>query len=126
MEVKSCGGEQRVDAIVDDPSQIIPPHAVLGFDVPDHGLNCGPAFHLALDGGCGALDLAADPDAEFVRVIMTATALIDMNASNLDPGILFGVGDRARQRVTIERVAVQRLSVQHKLSAPGARHRGRD
>ena len=124
MEVKAGGGEQRVDPIAFDPAQVIPAHPVLGFDVPDHGLDGGPAFHFSLDGRRGALDLAADPNTELVRVIMTAIALVNMNASNLDPGIFFGVGDRAGQRVTIERVAMQRLRVQHELATPRARHRG--
>ena len=44
-------------------------------------------------------------------MIVAAIPLVDMDAAGLDPGQLFEIGDDRPQRVTVERVAVQRLGV---------------
>src|SRR5579883_2476262 len=92
--------------------------------VADDGLDCGPAAHLAANGGGDAAHLAADPDAELVRVVMAAITLVDMNAAGLDAGEFLHVLDHRSERMAVERVAVQRFGVEHELAAPG-RRRGR-
>src|ERR1700722_10522433 len=66
-------------------------HAVVVLEMADHGLDGRSATHLASDGLGDTPDLAGDPDLEPIRVVVTA----------------------------IIGVAVQRLGVQHELSAPG-------
>jgi hypothetical protein len=87
---------------------------------PDDRLDGGSSTHLAADGGADAADLAADPDAEFVRVVVAAIALVDMDAAGIDAGQHLQPGDHRSERVPVVRVAVQRLGVQHELTAPGA------
>jgi hypothetical protein len=50
-------------------------------------------------------------------VIVTAIALIDMDAAGFDPGELLQLGDNRPQGVAIERIAVQRLGMKHELAA---------
>jgi len=73
--------------------------------------------HLAANGARDTPHLTGDPDAEPVGVIVTAVAFIDMDAVDLDPGELLELGDHRAKRVTVIGIAVQRLGVQHKLSA---------
>jgi len=92
----------------------------LGFYVPDDRLDGGPSPYFAFDRRRGAFVLAADPNPEFVRVIVTAVALVDVDPPDLDPGVLLDVGDRTTERMTVKQIAVQRLGVQHELTALGA------
>jgi hypothetical protein len=55
---------------------------------------------------------------------VAAIAFIDVDAAGLDPGQRFQLGDHRRQSVTVERVAVQRFGVQHKLAVFGLGGRG--
>jgi hypothetical protein len=61
--------------------------------VPDHWLDGGAPPHLASDRGSDAADLAGDPDAELLRVIVPAIAFVDVDAAGLDTGQLFQFGD---------------------------------
>ena len=93
-------------------------HAVLGLQVADDRFNGGAALHLAADRGGDPASLAGDPNPELPRVVMAAIALVDMDAAGLDPGQLLQFGDDRPQGVAVERVAMQRLGVQHELAAP--------
>jgi hypothetical protein len=82
---------------------------VLGLEMADDRLDGGSSTHLAADGGGDGAHLAADPDAEFVRMVVAAIALVDMDAAGLDAGQRLQPGDHRPERVPVERVAVQRL-----------------
>jgi hypothetical protein len=114
-EVVAGGGEDGVDAVAFASFEIISVHAVLGLDMADDGLDGGAALHLAADGSGDAPDLAADPDAELVGMIVAAIALIDMDALGFDAGELFQIGDYRPEGVAVEGVAVQRLGMQPSL-----------
>ena len=79
----------------------------------------GAAAHLAADRGGDAVHLAVDPDAELLGVVVAAIAFVDVNAAGLDPGQRLQLGDHRPQSVAIKGIAVQRLGVQHKLTAFG-------
>src|ERR1051325_7227316 len=83
-EVVAGGGEDGVDAIAVAALQVVAAHAVLALDVADHRLDAGAALHLAADGLGDPAHLAADPDAEAVRVVVTAIALVDVDAAHLE------------------------------------------
>ena len=86
----------------------------------------GSPPHLAANGFGDALNLAADPDAELLFVIVAAITLVDMDAAGLNAGLLLQLGDDRPQRVAVERVAMQGFGVQHKLAAFGLGRRGGD
>jgi hypothetical protein len=98
-EVVTGGGEHRVDAVAVTAFEVISAHPVLGLDMPNDRLDGGAAAHLAADRGGDAAHLAADPDAELLLVVVTAIALIDMDAAGLDPGQRFQLGDDRAQSV---------------------------
>ena len=125
-EVVAGGGEHGIDAIAVAPFEIIAAHAVLGLDVADDRLDRGAPLHLAADRGGDAPDLAGDPDAELLLVIVAAIALVDMDAAGFDPGQLLQLGDDRPQRVAVERIAVQRLGMEHELTAFRLGRRRRD
>src|SRR5213595_2306813 len=83
----------------------------------DDWFDGGSPPHLAANGFGDAPNLAADPDAELLLVIMAAITLVDMDAAGLNAGLLLQLGDDRPQRVAVERVAVQCLAVQHELAA---------
>src|SRR5580704_8337508 len=72
------------------------------------------------------LNLAVDPDAEILFVIVAAITLVDMDAAGLNAGLLLQLGDDRPQRVAVERIAMQGFGVQHKLAAFGLGRRGGD
>jgi len=94
--------------------------------VADDGLDRGSPPHLAADGGGDAAHLAADPDAELVWVVVAAIALVDVDAPGLDAGHRLHVFDHRSERMAVEGVAVQRLGVEHELTALGRGCRRRD
>src|SRR5262249_21433977 len=118
-EVVASRGEHGVDAVAVAAFEVVAAHPVLGLEVANDRLDRGTAAHLAADRGSDAAHLAADPDAEFVCVVVTAIALVDMDAAGLDPGQRFQFGDHRPQSVAIKGVVVQGLGVQHKLAAFG-------
>jgi len=85
----------------------------------DNRLDGGAALDLTTDLGGHAACLAGNPDPELLFVIVAAIALVDMDATGLDPGQLLQLGDDRPQRVAVKRVAIQRLGVQHELPALG-------
>ena len=99
MEVEARGGEDSVDSVAGMAFEVVAAHAVFGLEMADDGLDGGAALHLALDGGGGSADLTGDPDAELVRVVVATIALIDMDALDLDAGVLLGIGDGAFERM---------------------------
>lgn len=92
---------------------------MLGLQVADDGLDGSPSFHLAADDLRRSSYLAADPNPEPVRVIVPAIALVDRDAADFDPRQSFHIGDDRPERVAVERIAVQRLGVEHELAALG-------
>ncbi len=114
-----CGGEDGVDAVAVTALEIVAVQAVVGLDVADDRLDRGASFHLAFDRGGGSPDLAGDEDAEPVRVIVTAIALVDMDAPHINAGISLDVGDSGLQRMAVEGIAVKRLGVQDNLTPLG-------
>ena len=60
---------------------------------------------------------SADPDTEFVRVVVTAIALVDMDAAGLDAGESFHLGHDRAEGMAVEGIAVQRFGVEHELAA---------
>jgi hypothetical protein len=85
IEVVALGGEHGIDAVAVAAFEIIAAHPVLGLDVPNDRLDSDAATHLAADRGGDAAHLAADPDAEFLGMVMTAIAFVDVDAAGLDP-----------------------------------------
>jgi len=102
VEVEPGCGEDGVAAVAVLPLEVIAVHPVLGLDVTDDRLDCGPSFHLAFDRGSGASHLAGDPDPEAVRVVVAAIALVDVDAPNLDAGVFLQIGDGGRERMAVE------------------------
>src|SRR5262249_39473473 len=100
------------------------PHPVLGLDVPNDRLDRGAATHLAADRRGDAAHLAADPDAEFLGVVVAAITLVDVDATGLDPGQRFQLGNYRPPGGAVEGIAV-RFGVQHKLAAFRLAGRGR-
>jgi len=98
---------------------------VFGLDVADHWLDGGPASHLATDRLGHPAHLARDPDPEFVRVVVAAIPLVDMDAPDLDAGQFLHLGDDRAEGVAVIRVAVQGLGVEHELTALGLGDWGR-
>jgi hypothetical protein len=49
----------------------------------DHGLDGSSATHLAADGLGDTPDLSGDPDLEPIRVVVTAIALVAVDAADL-------------------------------------------
>src|SRR5580704_7742441 len=94
-------------------------HAVVVFEMADHGLNGSSATHLAADSVGDTSDLAGDPDLEPIRVVVTAIAIVAVDAADLNTREPFEVGDDRTEGVAVIGVAVQRLGVQHELSALG-------
>src|SRR5215211_6165521 len=74
-EVVADGRQDGIDAVTLTTFQMIAPHVVLGFHMPDHRLDRRASLHLALEGCRGPAHLARDPDLEAVRVVMPAIAL---------------------------------------------------
>ena len=125
-EVVAGRGEDGVDAVADAAFEIVAVHAVLGLDVADDGLDSRTTLHLAPDGSRDAADLPRDPDPEPVRVVVAAVPFVDMDAASLHAGELLHVGDHGAERVPVEGIAVQRLGMEHELSALRGRHGGGD
>src|SRR5215469_18723710 len=116
-EVVAGGGEHGIDTVAAAAFEIIAAHPVLGLDMPNDRLDSGAATHLAADRGGDAAHLAADPDAEFLGVVVAAIAFVDVDATGLDPGQRFQFRDDRPQSVAVEGIAVQCLGVQYKLTA---------
>jgi len=62
----------------------------------------------------------------FSVLVVAAVALVDVDATGLDPGQFFEINDDRPQGVSVKGVAVQRLGVQHELAALGLGCRGAD
>ena len=58
-------------------------HPVAVLEMADHGLDGGPASHLAADGFGDTTDLTADPDLEAVGIVVAAIALVAVDAAHL-------------------------------------------
>ena len=118
-KVVACGGEDSIYAVALRSLEIVTAHAVLGFEMADDGLDGGSALHLAADCGGDPADLAGDPDAELVRVIVTTVALIDMDAAGLDAGKRLEPGEDGPEGVSIVGVPMQRHGMEDELAALG-------
>lgn len=105
-EVEADGGEDGVDAVAVASFEEIASHAAIGLEMADNGLHCGAALHLSFDGGGGSSDLAGNPDAELVRLVMAAIASVDMDAADLDAGVLFNVVHCLLEGMPIEGIPV--------------------
>ena len=84
------------------------------------------ARHLAADRAGHSPQLAGDPDAELVPMVVAAIPLVDLDAAGLDPSERFEFGDNRARSVAVKRIAVQRLGVEDKLAAYGRGRRGGD
>src|SRR5947208_16976265 len=124
-EVVAGCGEHGIDAIAVAPFEIIAAHTVLGLGMADDWFDGGSPPHLAANGFGDALNLAADPDAELLFVIVAAITLVDMDAASLNAGLLLQLGDHRPQRVAVERIVMQAFDVQPKLAAFWLRPRAR-
>ena len=74
-EVVAGSGEHGIDAVAVAAFEVIATHPVLGLDVPNDRLDRSAVTHLAADRGGDTAYLAADPDAEFLGVVVAAIAL---------------------------------------------------
>src|ERR687898_404814 len=119
-------GKDGIDAVAVSALEIVAAHPMAVLEVADHGLNGGAAAHLAEDGFGDMADLAADPDPEPVGIVVTAIALVAVDAADGDTCGLFEIGDDRAERVGVVRVAVQRLWIQHELAALWSGHRRGD
>ena len=77
-EVVAGAGEPSVDAIAVASAEVIAAHLVLGRHMPNDLLDGGAAVHLASDGRSNPANLAADPDAEPLCVVVAAIAFVDI------------------------------------------------
>ena len=89
----SGSGEHSIDAVTVASFEVIATHPMLGLDVPNDRLDRSAATHLAADRGGDAAYLAADPDAEFLGVVVAAIAFVDVDAAGLDPGQRLQLGN---------------------------------
>src|ERR1700752_2045150 len=121
-EVVAGRGEDGVDAVADAAFEIVAVHAVLGLDVADDGLDSRTTLHLAPDGSRDSADLPRDPDPEPVRGVVAAGPFVDMDAAGLHASGPVHVGGPGAERVAVEGIAVQRLGMEHELSALWGRH----
>jgi hypothetical protein len=112
-EVISGGGEDGVDAVAVAPLEVVAAEAVFGLEMADGRLDGGSALHLAADRLGDAAHLAADPDPELVRMVVATIALVDVDVVGLDAGQLLDRGDDRAEGVAVERIAMQRLRMQH-------------
>ncbi len=87
-------------------------------EMADHGLDGSSASHLAANDFCDAADLAANPDPEPVGIVV-AIALVAVDAADSNTFELFEISDDGNERVAVVRIAMQRLGMQHELSAFG-------
>lgn len=134
MEVPTGGCEDGVDSVAVAALEVVAVHAVLGLEVVDDRLDGGAALHLAFDRGGGSADLAGDPDAKAVGMVVAAIALVNVDALGLDADEVGEIGDDRPQGVAIPRVkpegrlriAVEGLGVEHELAALGGGDRGDD
>jgi hypothetical protein len=74
---------------------------VIILEMADHGFDGGSASHLAADGLCYTPDLAGDPDLEPVRIVVTAIALVAVDAADLDTRELFEIGDDGTEGMAV-------------------------
>ena len=88
-------------------------------EMADHGLDSSSASHLAANDFCDAVDLAANPDPEPVGIVVAAIALVAVDAADSNTCELFEISDDGTERVADVRIAMQRLGMQHELSAFG-------
>ena len=119
MEVVSDSGEDGIDAVALASLEIISIHPMLGLQMADNGLDSGSSLHFTFDGSGCAADLASDPDAVLVGMIVAAIALIDVDTLGLDAGQLLKIGDNRPQGVPIEGVSLQRFGVKDELASFG-------
>lgn len=77
-EVVARGGEDGVVGVAMLEPEIVASHAVLGFEMADHGLDGGPAAQFTLDLGRHPSLLAGDEDPELVvgRRVVAAVPLV--------------------------------------------------
>jgi hypothetical protein len=92
---------------------------VVDFDVADDRLDGGGALHVAADRDGDVADLAADPDAELVWMVVPAIALVNVDAARLYTRKPSRIRDNRSERVAVIGVAVQRRGVEHELVALG-------
>ena len=121
-EVVAGGGEDGVDGVAATEPEIVAAHAVLGLEMADDGLDGGPAAQFALDRGRHASLLAGDEDPELVigRRVVAAIALVGEDALDGVADQRLHVRDHGCQRVTVIRVAGQRLHMGDELAALGS------
>ena len=84
-------------------------------EMADYGLDGSSASHLAANDFCDAADLAANPDPEPVGIVVAAIALVAVDSADSNTCELFEISDDGTERVAV----VQRLGIQHELSAFG-------
>ena len=111
------GGENGVGGIALRSLEIAAAEMTLGLHVSDHGFDGGATAQLALDGTEYAALLPGDEDAVRVLRVVAAISLVDIGTLDLAAGEPFGVLDSRAQRVSIIRIARERLGVQHELAA---------
>ena len=80
-EVVAGSGENRVDAVAVAALEIVATHTVIFLEMADDGLDGSSAPHLAANGFGDTPDLAGDPDLEPVRIVVTAIALVAVDAA---------------------------------------------
>src|SRR6266545_6799284 len=125
-EVVAGGCEHGIDAVAVATLEVIAAHPVIILDVPDDGFDGSTTAHLAANGLGDAPDLAADPDLEAVRIVVTAISLVAVDALDRNACELFEIGYDGTKRMAVVGVAVQRLGMQHELPTLGCGDRRRD
>ena len=73
----------------------------------DHGFDGSSASHLAAHNLGGMPGLAADTDFEPIGIVVTAIALVAVDAADGNPCKLFEIGDDETECMTVVRIAVQ-------------------
>jgi hypothetical protein len=114
-EVAAGGGQDGIDAVAFVALEVVA--AVLW--TADHRLHSGSATHFPADGVGDTSDLAGD--LEPVRMVVTAIALVAVDAHTATP-VTFSAVDDDRTEPT----AIIRIAVQHELPARGSDDRRGD
>src|SRR5262249_13441174 len=78
----SAYGEHGIAAVTVVSFEVIAIHSMLGLHVANDRLDRSAATHLAANRGG---DLAADPDAELLGVVVAVIAFVDVDATGLNP-----------------------------------------
>jgi hypothetical protein len=114
------GGENDVCSVALTAFEVAATEMSVALHVTDDRLDCRATPELALDGAKDTTLLAGDEDAPRAFGLVAAITLVDIGTLDGAAGQLLGRIDDAAERVSVIRIAGQRLGVEHELAARGA------